>query len=99
MTRYVYDEAASKRFHMDVVHLEDDRIPWTPQLWAESCRRLNVITDPLIRAIVELHQDCGSGDGQCDSDEDADPEADWGCDTLSVIANHFGIEYPAEDAT
>lgn len=63
MTRYQYDEEASQRLHMDVVHEIDDAEPVDPHQWVEAMRRLNSIDDPLARKIVALHRDCGSGDG------------------------------------
>jgi hypothetical protein len=62
-------------------------------------RRLNTIDDPLARKLLELHRDCGSGSGVCDDAEDdpdpVDRRAGWGCETSEVIADHFGVEYPA----
>src|SRR5690349_3966945 len=52
VTRHEYDEEASERLHMDVVHEIDDS-PMTPARWIESQRRLNAITDPLARKIIE----------------------------------------------
>lgn len=96
MTRYVYDEEASERLHMDVVHEVDDR-PGSLSEWLAASRRLNAIKDPLARRVVELHRDCGSGEGECDSGlDDPAPMAertDWGCETTSLIAAHYGIEY------
>lgn len=102
MTKYVYDEEASERLHMDVVHEVDDR-PRSLREWLRARRRLNVVKDPLARRIIELHRDCGSGNGECDSSLD-DPvpmaeRTDWGCETTSLIAAHYGIEFrtPAGD--
>lgn len=95
MTRYVYDEEASRRLHMDVAYEIDDR-PVSPTQRVEAMRRLNSIDDPLARQIVELHRDCGSGSGPCD-DIDDDPDdrgAHWGCETTSIVATYFGIEFP-----
>lgn len=97
MTRFECDEEASQRLHMDVVHEIDDR-PTPVARWVDAMRRLNSIDDPLARRILALHRDCGSGSGACDSgfeDEPIDRRVDWGCETTSVIANHFGVEYPA----
>lgn len=95
MTRYVYDEEASQRLRMDVVHESDDG-PVSPAQWVEAMRRLNSVTDPLARRIVELHRDCGTGTGPCDDVDDdlADQEPFWGCDTTAIIADHFEIEFP-----
>jgi hypothetical protein len=61
-------------------------------------RRLNSIDDPLARALLALHRDCGSGSGVCDSiDGEVVPIPDrrgWGCETTEVIADHVGVEYP-----
>ena len=96
MTKYVYDEEASERFHMDVVHESDNR-PGSLREWLDAMRRLNAINEPLVRSIVALHRDCGSGEGECDSDLDEPVSmADrtyWGCETTSLIAAHYGIEY------
>ena len=97
MTRYEYDEEASQRLHMDVVYEIDDR-PTPVARWVDAMRRLNSIDDPLARRILTLHRDCGSGSGACDSGFEGEPIAqrvDWGCETTSVIANHFGVDYPA----
>ena len=102
MTKYVYDEEASQRFHVDVVHEIDDR-PGSLSEWLNALRRLNAINDPLARSIVALHRDCGSGEGEFDSDLDEPvPIAErtsWGCETTSLIAAHYGIEYrvPTDD--
>jgi hypothetical protein len=66
MTRHEYDEVASERLHMDVVHEIDDR-PAPVSRWVDAMRRLNAIADPLARRIVALHRDCGSSNGECDS--------------------------------
>jgi hypothetical protein len=97
MTRYEYDEEASQRLHMDVVYEIDDRDAPVAR-WVDAMRRLNSIDDPLARRILALHRDCGSGSGACDSgfkDEPIARRVDWGCETTSVIARHFGVEYPA----
>lgn len=98
MTRHEYDEEASTALHRDVVHEVDDS-PTPVSRWVEAMRRLNRIDDPLARKVLALHRDCGSGSGGCDSDEDdpsqMDRRAGWGCETTEVIADHFGVEYPA----
>ena len=96
MTKYQYDEEASERLHMAVVHEIDDS-PMSAARWVEAMRRLNSINDPLARKIVELHRDCGTGTGECDSADDPLPTSgtpDWGCATTSLIADHFGVEFP-----
>lgn len=96
MTRYKYDEDASQQLHRDVVHEVDDR-PTPVARWVDAMRRLNSIDDPLARRILALHRDCGSGTGACDSDFEDEPIArrlDWGCETMSVIADHFQVDYP-----
>lgn len=98
MTNYVYDEEASQRWHMDVVHEVADVRPADPQQWVEAMRRLNSIDDSLARKLIALHRDCGSGSGICDAIDDepmSDRPADWGCETTTIVADHFGIEYPA----
>ncbi|KRF34675.1 hypothetical protein [Nocardioides sp. Soil805] len=97
MTRYEYDEEASNRLHMDIVHEIDDR-PTPVARWVDAMRRLNSINDPLARRLLAIHRDCGSGSGTCDSDPDGEPinhRRDWGCETTAAIAHHFGIEFPA----
>ena len=98
MARYEYDEEASQRLHMDVVHEVDDR-PAPVARWVDAMRRLNAINDPLARQLIALHRSCGSGSGACDSgDEDGIPFSArhyWGCETTALIASHFGIEYPS----
>jgi hypothetical protein len=97
MTRHEYDEEASERLHMDVVHEIDDRQVRVSR-WADAMRRLNEINDPLARRILALHRDCGSGTGECDSGLDEMPmamRADWGCETTAAIATHFGVVYSA----
>lgn len=97
MTRYEYDEEASDRLHMDVVHEVDDR-PTSVARWVGAMRRLNSVNDPLARRLLSLHRDCGTGSGVCDSaDDDVVPIRDrrgWGCETTELIADHFGVEYP-----
>ncbi|GGB31703.1 hypothetical protein GCM10011492_22940 [Flexivirga endophytica] len=96
MTRYEYDEEASRRLHMDVVHEVDDR-PAPVVRWVDAMRRLNSIDDPLARSVLALHRDCGSGSGVCDGGFEGEAMvqiADWGCETTAVVASHFGIEYP-----
>jgi hypothetical protein len=95
MTRHEYDEEASERLHMDVVHEIDDR-PAPVARWVDAMRRLNAIDDPLARRILSLHRDCGTGSGPCDSEGDDVPmaqRADWGCETTAVIADHFRVPY------
>jgi hypothetical protein len=95
MTRFEYDEEASERLHMDVVHEVDDSPPSIAR-WVEAMRLLNSINDPLARRLLALHRDCGSGTGECDSDPDVSPaeRRSWGCETTAVIADHFGLAYP-----
>jgi hypothetical protein len=99
MTRYEYDEDASERHRMDVVHEIEDS-PTPVARWVGAMRQLNSINDPLARKIVALHRNCGSGSGECDSSMlDGTPmneRRDWGCETTALVASHFGIEYPGE---
>lgn len=98
MTRYEYDEEASRRLHMDVVHEIDDR-PTPAARWVDAMRRLNSIDDPLARSVLALHRDCGAGTGTCDGDDEGElmkRRVDWGCETTAVVAHHLGIEYPAD---
>jgi hypothetical protein len=80
---------------MDVVHaVEESRT--TVARWAAAMRRLNAIDDPLARKVLALHRECGSGSGPCDTEDDLVRIADrgeWGCETTSVIASHFGVTY------
>lgn len=62
-------------------------------------RRLNTITDPLARRLIEPHRDCGRGTGECDSvddfdDVDAGSRIGWGCETTRSIAEHYNIASP-----
>jgi hypothetical protein len=92
--RYEYDEAASEKHHMDVVHEIDDA-PVPAARWIEAMKRLNRIEDPLARKLIKLHEHCGSGSGQCDAGDDPiDQRRDWNCETIAVIADSFGVEYP-----
>jgi hypothetical protein len=96
MTRYEYDQEASPRLDMDVVHEIDDG-PTPVARWVDAMRRLNFVDDPLARRVLALHRDCGSGNGPCDGGFDGQPitrRFDWGCETTSVIARHFAVEYP-----
>lgn len=100
MTRYEYDEEASERLHRDVVPEIDDS-PMTPARWLESQRRLYAIADPLARKVIELHRDCGSGTGECDSADEleiAGRSPYWGCETTALVAAHFSIEFPPGDS-
>lgn len=98
MTRFEYDEEASQRLHYDVVHEIDDQ-PTPVARWVDAMRALNSINDALARRILTLHRDCGSGSGVCDSTDEVSDEManrrDWGCETTALIAEHFGVEYPA----
>ena len=99
MTRFEYDEAASEAEHMDVVYEVPEDEPVPVARWLESMRLLNGIEDPLARRLVALHRDCGSGSGECDSADDESvaiaDRSDWACETTRLIAEHFGLEYPA----
>ena len=98
MAPHEYDEEESSRLHMDVVHEIDDGAGGVAD-WATAMRRLNAIDDPLVRKIVALHRDCGSGSGECDCDAEPVPIAErtgWGCETTALIADHYGLEYSAE---
>ncbi len=83
---------------MDVVHEVDERAPMSASLWIEAMRRLNVIEDPLIRRILAVHLDCGSGTGTCDGMEaegvPLSERNDWGCETTELIAQHYGVDFP-----
>ena len=98
MTRYVYDEEASRELHMDVVHEVDERAPMSATLWIEAMRRLNVIEDPLIRRILAVHLDYGSGTGACDGMQakgvPLSERNGWGCETTELIAQHYGVDFP-----
>ena len=99
MTRYEYDEESSAAWQMDVVHEVEETAPASASRWVEAMRRLNGIDDPLARRLLALHRDCGSGMGVCD-DVEADSEPiehtdGWGCETTALIADHYGVEYPA----
>ncbi len=65
----MYDEEASRALHMNVVHEVVEREPMSLNLWVEAMGSLNVIDDPLIRKILAVHLDCGSGTGACDGME------------------------------
>lgn len=93
----VYDEEASAAWHMDVVH--EIPGPGSASAWVAAQRRLNTITDPLARRLIELHRDSGSGTGECDpvddlDDVDAGPRIGWGCETTRLIAEHYNIASP-----
>lgn len=97
--RLEYVEAASREWHMDVVHELPAALTAeeATAAWVEAQRRLNAITDPLARKLIALHRDCGSGSGECDGD-DAPGSAvrgrDWSCETTRIIADHFDVEHP-----
>ena len=76
-------------------------LPWSRRACPPPARRLNAITDPLARKIIELHRECGSGTGECDSGDGFDPEDRqpyWGCETTALVASHFNIEFPPGDS-
>lgn len=94
----MYDENASEAEHVDVVHeyALHDRSEHVAA-WVQAMRRLNSIDDPLARKILALHRDCDDGIGNCDACESEDGERVgliWPCETIMVIARHFGIEHP-----
>lgn len=92
MSRFEYDEEASERLRMDVVH-EIEEGSGSSFNWVEAMRRLNAIDDPLARKILALHRDCGSGTGECDSrDGELGERLGWGCETTALIAEHFAVE-------
>ena len=96
---YEYDEEASAELHMDVVHDAPARTTAPVARWVEAMRRLNGVNEPLARQLLALHRDCGSGSGECDSDRNSTPMSHrrgWGCETTTLIAHHFGIEYPGQ---
>lgn len=98
MASFEYDEEASGAWHMDVVHEAPEDKPVPVARWVESMRRLNAIEDPLGRRLVALHRDCGSGRGVCaDADGERVPISErsgWGCETIEITAEHFGVLYP-----
>ena len=55
---------------MDVVYEVTEDKPVPVARWLESIRRLYAIQDPLARRLLNLHRDCGSGTGVCDSLDD-----------------------------
>jgi hypothetical protein len=95
-----YDEEASAAEQMDVVHEVVDVPAESAQQWLEAIRRLNAIGEPLARKLIDLHRDCGSGNGVCDDVDEFDDRparrAEWGCETIETIAGHFNVEYPSE---
>lgn len=95
MTKYEYDDAASRNLQIDVVHEVPEATPRSASNWVEAARRLNTIEDRLARDLLELHQDCGTGNGECDSGEEFYEQLhSWGCETTARIAHHFNVEYP-----
>lgn len=100
MTRYEYDEELSAASHMDVVHEVEETAAAPASRWVDAMRRLNGIDDTLARSLLALHRDCGSGMGVCDDGEaefgSSEHRHGWGCQTTALIADHFGVEYPAE---
>lgn len=96
--RYEYDEAASQKLHMDVVHEVVERSDAdAATAWIEAQRRLNSINDSLARKIIELHRDCGTGNGECDGEDRIGPDLrgrSWPCETTQIIADHFDIDHP-----
>jgi hypothetical protein len=57
--------------------------------------RLAEVTDPVARAVLDLHRE--NGRGQCEGDEFGgwDGERpDWPCDTVRAVAKAVGIEMP-----
>lgn len=58
--------------------------------------QLAAITDPLTRAVLDLHEE--HEDGTCWGDDIDGYEAerpDWPCRTIEVIAAHYGIPLEA----
>lgn len=95
---WAYDEEASQEEHRDIVYEIPRRNEMSDtQAWVESMRRLNGINDPLARKILALHRDCGPQTGECGRDDDVgDVGFGWPCETVRLIAEHFGIEHPSE---
>lgn len=97
-SRLEYDDAASARERMDVVHEVPERSDdEATRAWVESRQRLNIITDGLARRLIALHEACGSGGGECDAADDDETHLrgrDWPCETTRLIAQHYGVEHP-----
>ncbi|MCW2834907.1 MAG: hypothetical protein JWN68_2860 [Nocardioides sp.] len=80
---------------MDVLHEMDAQPPLARGV--DAMRALNSINDRLARSLLALHCDCGTGTGTCDGGSSGDLVArrlTWGCETIELIADHFGIDYP-----
>lgn len=66
----------------------------------EAIPQLDALTDPLARAVLDLHRrEPNSGSWTCAGDEAEGFEAErpeWPCATVRVVAERFGIPMPAE---
>jgi len=99
MARCEYDVEGTAAEDMNVAHeVPGDPVPVVR--WVESLRRLNAVQDPLVRRLLALHRDCGSGSGVCDGLDSElilmSARAEWGCETTPTIAHHFDVQYPEQ---
>jgi hypothetical protein len=59
---------------------------------AEARRKLAAITDPLTRAILDLHAEDGRHECEgCDFSGYEAEQPDWPCSTVEIVAAHYGI--------
>lgn len=67
------------------------------EVLAAARERLAAITDPLARAVLDLHAAEHDGTCQgCDIDGYEAERPDWPCRTVEVIAKHYGIPLEAK---
>jgi len=69
------------------------------EAWPQFVRALNGITDPVARAVLDLHsadtEPVGRGECQgCDIDGHEAERPFWPCRTVVTVAGLFGIEFP-----
>ncbi len=98
MTKFVYDEDASERLHMDVVHEMDDT-PTPAARWVDAMRQLSTINDPLARRLLALHRDCGSGTGVSPDDASSAVEVEdlfRDCHVVGEVETVYGAQVVTE---
>jgi hypothetical protein len=89
----VVEPTPVERAEMDRQRVDSERRAADRKAQVDAAReQLAAVTDPLARAVLDLHHE--DQHGRCAGDEfggyDGEPPA-WPCDTVIVVARHFGI--------
>lgn len=62
-----------------------------------AASELDAIADPLARKILDLHgcDPCAAECVECSEDGEESYPVSWPCETVTLIAAHFGVEMPS----